>query len=514
MAIEQKDFLFSLIKSMSKSEKRQFRLYVGRLNGNRNANFIALFNLLDKVKSYDDSLILAKTAIKKQQISNTKAHLYKQLLKSLRSNPKHQNIRSKIREQFDYATILYGKGLYKQSLKVLDKAKETALAYSETNLAYEIVEFEKIIESQYITRSISTRADELSIQAKELSLRNVFTSKLSNLSLQLYSLVLKQGYVKNDNEAKEVTEYFQKRLPDYTFSELHFKEKLFLYQAHLWYHLILQDFVGSYKYAQKWVDLFEESPEMKEQHSVFFLKGINYLLESLFLIGYKTNFIKTIAYLNENVNAENIVINANTSTLSFLYFYQNKLNQFFLEGKFTEGVSFIPNLLEELKDYENKIDAHHIMVFYYKIACMYFGAGNNEKCIEYLQYIINNTSLKMREDLLCFSRILNLIAHYEAGLDYEIEKLIISTYSFLIKMNELHQVQLKIIQFLKNLSDLYPSDLKSAFTNLYSELKVYENHPYEKRAFLYLDILSWLESKIYQKSVENIIQEKASNNMK
>ncbi len=509
MAIEQKDFLFSLIKSMTKSEKRQFRLYAGRLSGNKNANFIALFNLLDKVKSYDDTLILAKTAIKKQQISNTKAHLYKQLLKSLRSNPKHQNIRSQIREQFDYATILYGKGLYKQSLKVLDKAKEMAFSFSENNLAYEIVEFEKVIEVQYITRSMSTRADELTSQSQKLSLRNVFTSKLSNLSLQLYGWVLKQGYVKNDKEAQEITTYFQKELPDYTFSELCFKEKLFLYQAHLWYRLILQDFVGSYKYAQKWVDLFEEFPEMKEQHSVFFLKGINYLLESLFLIGHQTNFTKIIAYLNENVNSETIVINTNTSTLSFLYYYQNKLNQFFLEGRFSDGVSFIPTLLEELQDYKNKIDTHHIMVFYYKIACMYFGAGNNEKCIEYLQHIINNTSLKMREDLLCFSRILNLIAHYEAGLDYHIEKLIVETYRFLIKMNELHQVQLKIIQFLKKLEHLYPNDLKNAFTELHKDLKQYENHPYEKRAFLYLDILSWLESKITQQPVESIVREKA-----
>lgn len=40
-------------------------------------------------------------------------------------------------------------------------------------------------------------------------------------------------------------------------------------------------------------------------------------------------------------------------------------------------------------------------------------------------------------------------------------------------------------------------------------LKVYENHPYEKRAFLYLDIISWLESKIENRPVAEIIQEKA-----
>ena len=44
----------------------------------------------------------------------------------------------------------------------------------------------------------------------------------------------------------------------------------------------------------------------------------------------------------------------------------------------------------------------------------------------------------MREDLLCFSRILNLVAHYEAGMDQNLEALIKSTYKFLIKMDELH----------------------------------------------------------------------------
>jgi hypothetical protein len=63
-----------------------------------------------------------------------------------------QNIRYQIREQIDFAAILYNKA-YKQSLKILDKTKIIALENDEY-MAFEIVEFEKLIESQYITRSI------------------------------------------------------------------------------------------------------------------------------------------------------------------------------------------------------------------------------------------------------------------------------------------------------------------------------------------------------------------------
>jgi tetratricopeptide (TPR) repeat protein len=514
MAIEQKDVLFTLVKSLSKSEKRQFKLYVGRLGGNAEANFISLFNLLDKVTAFDDDLILKKTNIKKQQISNTKAHLYKQILVSLRLNPVHQNVRSQIREQFDFAAILYNKGLYKQSLKILDKAKELALNNGENNLAYEIVEFEKVIESQYITRSLSNRADELSMQAKELSLKNTRTSKLSNLSLQLYSLLLKEGYVKNDADSKKVKLYFENRLPNYNLSDLGFREKLFLYQAYLWHSLILQDFVSSYKYSQKWVDLFEEKPQMKKQNPVFYLKGVNYLLESLYLIKHKTKFNKVLENLNFDIQHELIALNENTNTLTFLYYSQNKLNLYFLEGRFHKGIRYALKLLDQIKEYESKIDVHHIMVFYYKIACMYFGAGKNEECIFYLEKIISNKDLKMREDLLCYTRVLNLVAHYDAGLDYDIDKLIISTYKFLLKMNDLHEVQRKMIAFLKKLSSIYPQDLHKAFVNLHNELSEFENHPYEKRSFLYLDILSWLESKIQNIPVEDIIKQKAKKLIK
>ena len=115
----QKDNLFDLIKSLSKSEKRQFSLYAGRLGVNDQAKFMQLFAILDKQNQYNEAQILEHKSISKKQLSNLKGHLYKQILISLRLNPIHQNIRLQIREQLDFATILYHKGLFGQSLKML-----------------------------------------------------------------------------------------------------------------------------------------------------------------------------------------------------------------------------------------------------------------------------------------------------------------------------------------------------------------------------------------------------------
>jgi len=508
MAVDQKDVLFLLIKSLSKSEKRQFKLYAGRLGGNADANFMALFTILDKMDGYDEQLILKKTNIKKQQISNSKAHLYKQILISLRLSPIHQNTRTQIREQLDFATILYNKGLYKQSLKILEKAKNAAVNKEENTLAYELVELEKVIESQYITRSMSDRADVLAVEAKNISLKNVVVSKLSNLSLQLYSWFLKHGYVRGDADFKIVNDYYEARLPKYEFATLGFTGKMFLYQAKLWYGFITQDFLSCYRYSQKLVALFDEYPDMKQLHPVFYLKGVNYTLESLFYLQQTYKFNETLIALEDSIEYQRFFVNENTQLLSNLYLYQHKINLYYLEGEFTKGTHFVPDVLNQIAKFGKKIDAHHVMLFYYKIGCMYFGAGDYKNCILYLNKIIKNKDLKMREDLLCYTRVLDLVAHYESGEDQHIDELIKSTYKFLLKMDNLYDVQRKMIKFLRNLSDLYPHELKDAFKKLYKELKEFEDHPYEKRAFLYLDIISWLESNIEGIPVEEVVKRK------
>ena len=510
MTNDQKENLFVLIKSLSKSEKRQFKLFVGRMESNLDSKFLILFDLLDKMVVYDEKLIFKKDFVSKQQLSNLKAHLYKQVLISLRLNPSQQNKRMQIREQLDFATVLYQKGLYNQSLKILDRAKATAVKLEEKYAAFEIVELEKVIESQYITRSMSNRTEELVRDATYFSNQNHISSQLSNLSLELYERLIKTGYAKSDEEFRTITKFFFERLPKFEFDELGFREKLWYFKAHVWYSLLTQDFLSSYRYSMKWVDLFEDQPDMIPSHPVFYLQGNNYLLESITLLKYPIKFREVLQKMQKTLNNVEFPKNDNLSSLAFLYEYNNRFNLYFLEGNFKEGQEIIEPLLKEIGYFENQIDEHHVMMFYYKIACLYFGSNDFEKAIVYLNLIVNNKKLKMREDLLCFTRLLNLIAHYEAGFDYHLDQHIRDTFKFLLKMGDLHEVQKSLIRFMRKLGNIYPSELKDAFRKLHEELKQYEQDPYERRAFLYLDIQSWLESKIQNKTVAEIIHAKAA----
>jgi hypothetical protein len=321
--------------------------------------------------------------------------------------------------------------------------------------------------------------------------------------------MLKTGYVKSDAEYQQIDNYFKKHTAKFDEKKFGFREKYWFYNANLWRSFLVQDFLSCYKYAHKWVILFYDNPNMIFLNPVFFLKGNHYLLESLFMLKYKSNFKKYLIKLEEIISDSRFPVNDNIASLSFLYLYNNKLNYHILEGSFAESEYLIPEVLHKMHDHSEHLDEHHEMLFYYKIACIYFGNEKHNESILHLEKIINNKNLSMREDLMCFARLLYLICHYELGNDYHLENLLKSTYKFMLKMNELQEVQKEIIRFMKNLNNIYPGDIKKEFIKMKERFIELEKNTYEKRAFLYLDIISWLESKIENRKIGDIIREKA-----
>ena len=64
MPKQQTDYLIQLVNSLTKTEKRQFRLWVNRNQSNADVLFLQLFDFLDKNKRYDEETILKKIPVK------------------------------------------------------------------------------------------------------------------------------------------------------------------------------------------------------------------------------------------------------------------------------------------------------------------------------------------------------------------------------------------------------------------------------------------------------------------
>jgi hypothetical protein len=470
---------------------------------------VKLFDAIDKQVAFDEEALLKKVPeISKTQLSNAKSHLYRQILSSLRVIQTPHNMDMQIRELLDYTRILYNKGLYQQCLKILEKAKSLAREANRNHLYLEVQEFEKVIEAQFITRSIEDRAELLTEEVNAvLSVVNK-THEFSNLALRLYGLYIKIGHVKNEREDSMVRNFFKTNLPDSKPSNESFSERLYYHQAHAWYYYIIQNFVGYYRHSQKWVELFDIFPEMRAYETTWYFKGLHNLLTSLFIIGKHQHFCEVLSDFESYLDKNHAKLSENLQIVSFLYLYHARINKYLMEGKFEDGLYLVGEIDKNLEKFGNKIDDHRFLLFYYKIGCLYFGCGDYKNSLKYLNKVIDYKNVTLREDLHCFARILSLIIHYELGDEDKLEYQVKSVYHFLGRMNDINEVQREIFSFLKRSGGIYPQHVKSEFQQLLVRFEELQDTPYEKRPFFYLDIISWLKSKIQQTTIQEVIRQR------
>lgn len=506
MPISHTGLLFQLIKSLSKAEKRNFRLYVKRIQGGEGIKFVDLFDILEKQKVYDESAVYAQfKGMSKVQFSNLKRHLYGQILSSLRQVhiPKHVHIQ--IREQVDFAQILYSKGLYMHSLKLLERAKTMALKSHANLLLLEIMEFEKRIESRHITRSRqqTDRIPNLIRESDERS-RILFNRiQLTNLKLEMHGVYILQGHTRDEASQQELRMFRDERLPKLDYGKLSFFERIDFHQIQVWYHYVQQDYFHCYRHSKHWIDLFQANPSLRFHDPDLFMRGFHYLLTSAYNLNKPKQFKRGLAQFEAFHEAFRDRLNINSKMLSFIYRYIGRLNEALITANFEAGLQHVPRIIRRLKRYKDHLDTHRILVFKYKIAALHIGVGNFSKAIDFLNQIQDEENQFLRKDLHAYARLLSIIAHYEVGNHNLVEYLIDQTQRFLLKMEDPQKSPKAILRFFRKLIQ-FPENLsrengKEKQQYLSNQLEVFlelKQDPTENRAFLYLDLSLWLQAKL------------------
>ena len=412
----------------------------------------------------------------------------------------------RIKELITYAEVLHNKGLYRQSLSQLSKAKQLAVKNQMDILRLEIVELEKMIETRYVTGSSPDRANELTKESQRLRQEFYSSGSWSDLALQLYDYYLKFGHVKNKGQQVEIENYFLENAPKKD-SKLGM-DTIFYYQSYVWYYHIIQNFPLCFKYSKKWTDFLIENETLVHEEPEMFIRGYHNILSSLFFCDDVKRFRKELSILENFILERESTFNESQQIQSFTYLETGRLNLYFLEGRFTEGASYCKEFESRLADFDSRLDIHRKMTFQYKMASLKFGSGDYHGSLRHLNMIINNPAISLKEDIQSYARFLALIVHYELGNDDLIYFQIKSTYRFMLKLKDFQKVHEAIFRFLRQSIYMDRKTLIPNFKSLRSELIEVIKDKFERRPMLYLDIISWLESKIDNVPVEEVIRNK------
>jgi hypothetical protein len=499
--------LHQLIKSLSATEKGYIKKQSGvHVIGEQN-KYIKLFDAIDKQKEYNEKDILKK--FKDDPILNNfavaKNYLFRFILKSLESY--HSNVKSELRSSMNQVEILYNKNLPAIAKKMLLKAKSTAQEYELYEFMEEIIDWEIILLVEEATpenylEMVNKYFNELydSIEKKKTIIG------YKHLYQKLRAKGLYTGFARNDEDVmafQDIAAEAEKN-EDTLLNTFNAKYYRNLMQANFLF--MVNEQVQANGILQETVQLLDQNPHMVTIKPFTYLgilrnKAVNELsllrYPDLFrTLGKMEEFIKKYGHLNRNyeVMTENLKL--------FVYI---PTGQFDKALTIAEKVDSLYKTLPVTKTLQKEKQLLH-----YAFAYIYIGLGDYRQANQHINILLNQSDFDLRSDLFCFAHILSLIVHYEMGNTELLEYRIRSTYRLLLRRNKLYNFERLILSFLKSAQrkPKHSPALLRDFHTLKTEIEEIVTNKVEQNALSLFDLISWLESKIENKSFMEIKQKK------
>ncbi len=132
-------YIYELVKSLSKQEKRYFRMQTNLQSGDK--TYLQLYDLVDGMSVFDEEDFKAR--VKKQKLRNIQekiGYLSSVIIKSLRSQYEDKSIEDKLRNLLATAEVMQERGFYYRYDALLKEAKKIAKEYEHLTTWLEILD--------------------------------------------------------------------------------------------------------------------------------------------------------------------------------------------------------------------------------------------------------------------------------------------------------------------------------------------------------------------------------------
>ena len=501
--------LFELISSLTRTEKGYFKKFTSmHVRGGEN-NYSRLFDAIEKQQSYDEKKIIKQFKEEKftRQLSVAKNYLYNLILESLESY--HSTVESKLNSLIHQIDILFKKRLYHQAEKILASSKKTALEY-EKHLHYLL-----LIQRELLLISAMRYAGKTEEELKGL-FKKVFVEveRANNLfqfwqlnSLTYFKMKIGGGFIRSEADKKLFEEIIKNPLMVSPESATDFLSAFFYNSCHIGYNFSSRNFDKMYEHCvmqskliENNLHLAEELPQARINH-LLNLSIAQMALKKYNEVPGTVELIRNCAASSEHI-AILIYEQANTIEMEYLI----------TTGQFEKALRLFELVEKKFSEAKQQVLQPHQMpmVYFYK-AVVLFALGRLRESAKLLNQGLNESGLDYRNDLHCFAKIFSLVVHYELGNQDLLDHMIRSTYRYLLKRNRLYKFETVVINYIrKNMPESNSNaELLSAFTSLKNEIVELTKDPFEKSALELFDYVSWLESKLNNKSYEDMVRQRA-----
>lgn len=501
--------LHQLVKSLSGMEKRYFRLAVSVHKESEKKNYMRLFDAIAAQDIYDEAALLKKFKGEKiaARFDMSKNYLYRLLLNTLQNYHRNSSVEQQLINMLSRAGILYNKMLYKSCLEILQKARVLAKQYEYYELLLKIIQM--IIRVAMEEKKDVPFVDQFQQEYNHALECIQKITQYRKLYHRLYTFFSKKG---NDLRAqgirKQYTQFLQHPLLSGKPGPTGYEERIYYYLTYGLCYFCLRDVEKSYKYTQECLKLIKSRPERITEDADAYITVLNSV------IFYGSVLCKIGEAEQAFTQLREVLLPLPSKQHKIFVAYDNMMALYLTAGLFREGLTYADMAREQLRYFEHRLFASNKVSLYHDMFYIYFGCRKYEDSLEWLNKLLNETTLGVREDIQVTARLTNLILHYELGNFDLLPYLLRRTYSFLLKRKRLHKLEKLLLQFIGKLLHINPR-VKKEITGLFSEIKSalekLMRDPDEAMVLIeYFDYVSWLESKITGRPFEKIVKEKAA----
>ncbi|MFH1321034.1 MAG: hypothetical protein ABII90_10325 [Bacteroidota bacterium] len=504
--------LFHLIRSLDQTEKSYFKKFASQHCSDEKPNYLKLFTAINKQKKFNEDEIIKQFSgqIWVKNFSREKNYLYKLILKSLRNYHAESSADMQLKGLLQDIEILYNKALYKQCAKLLTRARKLATTYEKHSLLLEIIKWEKSIyfsgkTAEYLQNIINDE-DQILILINEKHQHHQLLSRF-------YDLTKNESLIRTREDVELIKEIFKhQRLKGYEMSHS-IEAKLLFYNIYSAFFHVTGEYRSGYYFCEKWVVLLESHPALINENPINYINALNYYLFTLDnnSEAFFTNLQKLKEIPEKFPKARNKRIEAAINTRYYNIFSALHNDA----GNFKKSIAFIPEIKKCLTLFRGKMNKYYELMLHLRIANAYFALKDYTNASDWLKPIMEDKGKDGRQEIYGFAMILNLIIYHEQSFDNykkhdNFEELIKTTYSFFLERNRIYDFEYIVITFFK---EQIPNinthkDLVKALRILRKELIKILAAPFERKALEFFDFISWVDSKIEDKSMSEIIKRK------
>lgn len=516
MSTKVKEALFELIKSMTKSEKRYFKLMAGRHTIGDENNYVILFDYLDKQSTYEEDLIFQ--IFKKEAFINrfsiTKKRLYDHILSALDAFHLGNSIDAQLHKQLHAAEILYNKALYDQAKRIIRSAEKLAIKHERYVFLQDISKLsKKMIENEGYSEESLPLIEKLAISDQEIEQHIRQYNLYWQIKSQLFSTLHTKGIARSEADRAVYLPILEQLTEP---SEQASFDEIYLYNHILSaYYYAIQDFENSVVYLEKNLSHYECNHEvLKIQLNTYLsiLTNSIYIHESL---GHNEIANALLLKLKALSNQYRDELNEDMQIKLFASSRSVELIIHIKRGDFKEALNLIPEIERGIDLYEGKITSLRRSFLSFKIATVYLGLCDYSAALKWVNKIFNDPELDPSEDIIAFTYLIDLLIHMEMKHSQLLPYALKNSQRFLKSRNKIHDFEKVFLQFIgKQIKCKDRFDEEENWQELLASLQTFSTDKMEKIAMDYFDFRAWAEYKVTKKDFVSIVKDSNTSQQK